>query len=164
MDVWSKKNELDSNIVKCHIVHFSRRRDSCIYDYILSGTSLLAIDSIRDLGVIFSSDLSFDQHISHITSSAYKKLGFINRSCKLFSNINTLLYCFLVRPHLEFASIIWAPYQVNQCALIQHCVFRRISYKLNKPSIHDNSYNCVMKELNLLTLKDRRVMLDLVFM
>lgn len=169
LDSWSKKNGLDFNVAKCHVVHFSRRRVSCIHDYDLSGTHLSAVDSMRDLGVIFSSDLSFDRHISHITTSAFKKLGFINRSCKLFSDVQTLklLYCSLVRPQLEFASIIWSPFYSNRSALlekIQHCFLRRISYKLGKPmSILDHDYDHVMKEINFLTLKDRRVLLDLVF-
>lgn len=169
MDAWSKANRLDFNVAKCYVVHFSRRKDSRLHDYVLGGTSLSAVDLIRDLGVIFCSNLSFDSHITNITNSAYKKLGFINRTCKLFNNVNTLklLYCSLVRTQLEYASTVWAPYQANLNALIersQHRFLRRISFKLNESmSIFDHNYDRVMKHLKVLTLADRRTELDLMF-
>lgn len=44
-----------------------------MYNYTINGTTLLNVDSIRDLGIVFSCDLSFDKHINLIVNNAYKK-------------------------------------------------------------------------------------------
>ncbi|RLU15201.1 hypothetical protein DMN91_012195, partial [Ooceraea biroi] len=135
----------------------------------LSGTTLIKVDSIRDLGVTFCSDLSFKKHIETITNNALGRLGFVNRACKFFSNVGTLrlLYCSLVRPLLEYASIVWAPYLVYQCDMIeriQHRFLRRVSFRLLRPmNFFDHDYDYLHRELGLLSLRDRRTQADLVF-
>lgn len=71
-----------------------------------------SVINIRDLRVIFSSNLSSTSHITNVTSTALKTLGFIYRSSKLFQNVYTLrlLYRALARTHLGYCSIIWAHY------------------------------------------------------
>lgn len=114
--------------------------------------------------------LSFEKHIMNITSCAYKKLGFVLRASKYFNNVHTLRlqYCALVRPHLEYASIIWAPFYTKYDILIeriQHRFLRRVSFITDNPMrSSDHSYDVMLNNLRLITLANRRTFLDLLFL
>lgn len=99
LEMWCDTNKLSLSLSKCHVVHFTRKKDSYLHKYTLNGSLLAAVDSVRDLGITFSNDLSFDKHISLTIGSAFKRLGFVIRACKFFQNVSTLklLYCTLVR-------------------------------------------------------------------
>ena len=64
----------------------------------------------KDLGVIIDSKLTFRDHISAKVNLANRNLGLIFRT---FTYLDTemfmSLYKSLVRPHLEYASVIWSP-------------------------------------------------------
>ena len=67
-------------------------------------------DQERDLGVLFTPDLKFSQHIKSITRKANSVIG--SFSC-LDKTIFRTLYVSLVRPHLEYSSEIWNPYLIG---------------------------------------------------
>ena len=64
----------------------------------------------KDLGVIIDSKLTFRDHISAKVNLANRNLGIIFRT---FTYLDTemfmALYKALVRPHLEYATVIWSP-------------------------------------------------------
>ena len=64
----------------------------------------------RDLGIIFSPDLKFREHMNQCINKANSKIGLIRRT---FLHITTKqlrkLYKSLIRPHLEYGNIIWYP-------------------------------------------------------
>jgi hypothetical protein len=69
----------------------------------LDGRVLERVDSIRDLGVIIDSKMTFTDHIDVIIGRASATLGFIRRLAKEFEDLYTLktLFISLVRPKLE---------------------------------------------------------------
>lgn len=170
LNSWSKINNLSFNLSKCLVVHLSHKKMLYLFDYLLDGVNLSVADDVRDLGVIFSGNLSFDKHIRFIASAAFKKLGFINRCGKHFKQISTikLLFCTLVRPQLEYASVVWDSYQLNHGTLIeriQHCFLCGLSFRLGKPlRVTDHNYDDLLIDLNLLTLSKRRIFLSLLFL
>lgn len=144
---------------------FQSEKNVYMHDYYLEGALLSRIDSVRDLVVTFSADLTFEKQIQAITDNAFRKLGFIMRSSKYFRNICTLrlLFCSLVR-HLEYASIVWALYQnkynVNM-ERIQHRFFCRVSFRTDKPMYYyDHCYDHILNKFNVITLKNRRKLFD----
>ena len=167
---WCKSNGMQFNLSKCHVMHFTRRRDRPVYNYSIGGERLSEVDSFRDLGVIFSSNLTFDTHIRSASARASRQLGFVLRSSKHFKSVQTLkiLYCALVRPLLEYCSPLWAPYQRNQCSMlerIQHHFLRRASAHMNKPmKIQDHCYTSILQELNLVSLENRRAFIDMLLL
>ena len=69
------------------------------------------VNQEKDLGVIFDNELKFEEHIKNKGNIGNRNLGIIYRkfSCldqTMFNN----LYKTMVRPHLEYASVIWNPH------------------------------------------------------
>lgn len=111
---WCANNKLQLNTSKCFMLSFTRRTDSTFqyFNYNINGITLQRINSIRDLGVLFDSKLSFEKHIDNIVLSSCKMLGFISRSLNKFKKIETYqtLYNSYVRSILEYCAPIWSPY------------------------------------------------------
>ena len=80
---WSTINELDFQPHKCENLRISRKRISFEHpgSYRICNIELKCISSQRDLGVLISSDLSWNKHIDTITAKANRMLGFLKRNC-----------------------------------------------------------------------------------
>ena len=68
------------------------------------------VDSEKDLGVIFDSNMKFGEHINSNVTKANQILGLIFRTFtymdkEMFPN----LFKSLIRPHLEYATVVWSP-------------------------------------------------------
>ncbi|XP_063924705.1 uncharacterized protein LOC135138659 [Zophobas morio] len=113
---WCVKNKLPLNITKCHVVSYTRKKEYCSLDYSICNASLIRCNAVKDLGVIFDSSFTFDDHIAHITTSSLKMLGFVIRKCKVFGDIETLkqVYYSYVRSKLEYCCIVLTPYYYCQ--------------------------------------------------
>lgn len=96
----------------------------------------MAVNRVKDLGILLSSDLTFSEHISYICNKASRALGFLKRNCNEFQNIECLkiVYISLVRSILEYGSIIiWSPYtacDIKKIETIQHRFLNLIYFKL----------------------------------
>ena len=78
--------------------------------YILEGTVLENVDSIKYLGVTITHDLRWNTHISNMCTKANRTLGFLRRNlyqCPL--DVKEAAYRGLVRPILEYSSCICDP-------------------------------------------------------
>lgn len=81
---WCTTNKLEINTNKCNYMSFTRKTQTNIHqsNYNINGVALIQVNTIRDLGIVFDSRLSFEPHIKNITSRAYKILGFMSRSLR----------------------------------------------------------------------------------
>jgi len=115
---WCHANVMDLNETKCVVLSFKRGFDITEHDYVIHNTVLKRVASARDLGVIMTPSLS---PFEHITMRANSLLGFILRSTKVFNSPYTLVILFksLVRPILEYGSVIWSPFQRNHRELLE---------------------------------------------
>jgi hypothetical protein len=131
-----KLNNLVLNHLKCSIVSFTRKTKPLLFDYKINGSILTRRESIRDLGVIFDSKLSFGEHIRTIAGTAFRALGFVLRAGREFSDVATLklLYITYVRSRLEYASLVWSPiYDVHSSLLerVQRRFLKNVVFMLN---------------------------------
>ena len=90
-------------------------RITCIFNMTVS---LVKVG--KDLGVIFDEKLLFREHISKKIAIANRNLGLILKSFNyLNKEMFMCLYKALVRPHLEYATQVWAPmYKKDPVTLI----------------------------------------------
>ena len=165
--LWCCMNRMDLNVRKCNIMTFTRSPAPMIFDYVLNGVILERQDEIRDLGITLDSKLSFTTHILNITIKASKVLGFVQRlSAELSLNTFRILYCALVRPILEYCSVIWSPnYRVHIDAIerIQRRFLRVSAFKMGLVR-EQYSYNDILSALRLKSLESRRFIIDMIFL
>ena len=79
------------------------------FDYHIKSDILNRVTTTNDLGIIMDSKLSFKQHIDKIVNNGKRMLGFMKRRAKEFNDpcVAKAFYTSLVRPNLEYASIVW---------------------------------------------------------
>jgi ribonucleases P/MRP protein subunit RPP40 len=118
---WCEVNKLQVNVEKCCKISFSRSIDKSERVYQLGNECIPNVDIVKDLGVDFSSKMSFSHHINRAISTASKVLGFIRRFSRDFHDpmVSKTLFCTLVRPHLEYGGIIWSPSNVTDIARVE---------------------------------------------
>ena len=79
----------------------------------------------RDLGVYVDSNLTFSEHITTQTKKARRLCGLIMRTISYKSpDIMTPLFKSLIRPLMEYANIVWAPYlrkHIDELESVQRC-------------------------------------------
>ncbi|XP_054287986.1 uncharacterized protein LOC129003715 [Macrosteles quadrilineatus] len=156
------------NPSKCSCITYHRIKSPVMYVYSISGTSIPRSQCIKDLGVIFSSDMGFSGHIDHISNKANKMLGFIARFSRGIDNPSALrsLYCSLVRQLVEYASPVWSPYTVgNRTRLeaLQRRFLRLVGVQLGFAYL-DVPVEELSSNLNLSPLALRRDVADVILL
>ena len=96
---WSNEWLLPFNIEKCKVLHYGKVNP--MNDYMMNDISVLSDSSIKDLGTTFQDTLTFDEHISKITSTSNSRLGIIRNTFHIIDKEGFLiLYKGNVRPIL----------------------------------------------------------------
>lgn len=113
-------------------------------------------DKAKYLGVTIQHDFKWDSHISNITCTANKTLGFIRRNLKINSKkIKEQAYKSLVRPTLEYACTVWDPYQkgdINKLEMVQRRAARYVTNRFHNTS----SVSDMLEHLEWPSLSARR--------
>ena len=109
LNYWSQAWQLRFNSSKCEILTVSRKKDN--YDCNLDSKSLNHVSTIKDLGVVVSNDLKWNNYMDHILAKGYRILSFLKRhTLKSFDeNTRKLLYLSFVRPHIGYAQAKCGP-------------------------------------------------------
>ena len=85
---WCCTWKLSLNLSKCFYMNFSLKRSlNVIFDYSLNGYILPCLSQTKDLGVTFSSNMSFSVHITNIVNKALRMLGFVRRTMRHVNDI-----------------------------------------------------------------------------
>ena len=146
LSAWSRAWLLQFNAEKCVVL---RIRDSINYLYSLNGVPLENVTNQKDLGITISHTLTPAKHIAISCRKAMQRLGTIRRC---FNNLNEpklrILYTTLVRPLIEYGSIIWNPWLKKDIGALEK-VQRRCERM------------CVDGKLQLESLSERRKRIDL---
>ena len=166
---WCKKHHLELNIEKCKVMSYTRNRNYVKFPYLIGNCGINRVLSTTDLGVIFNTHLTFNEHLTDISNKAVKRLGFVIRNCRDFNNINVLkkAYIALVRPLLEYATVIWSPSTACGVSLIENVQRRFLKYMHLKTT---GSYppigypnQMLLNEFQMCSLETRRKYFDAVF-
>ena len=163
---WTLNWNFTINESKCQILSIG---DCSPGARISDQTSFRIVESVRDLGIHFQSNLRFSTHLDVITLRARKALFCLFRAVKSSDFIILLkLYKSCVVPLLEYGSPIWNPYlkkDIDKIESVQklftrllYCrCFREADYPRSLPS-----YSIRLQELGLKSLYYRRVVADLM--
>lgn len=165
---WCEVNMMVVNPAKSKLISFHRKQAFITSDFSLDGTHIERCNLVRDLGVMMDASLNFSEHIDNICSKALRMLGFVFRVARFGISLRLLahLYRALVRQNLEFASVIWSPYQLGQIDRLQ-AVQRRFARVLGLKMGYNYTevpIAAVEAEFGLLPLSTRRAVFDMVLL
>jgi len=119
-------------------------------------STLVRLNSHKDLGVIFQSDISFKEHIASQINKADTMLGLITRNFRdIKQDAFIMLYKSLIRSHLEYANSVWSP-SISDTGYGALEKVQKMATKLIT-SLKHKSYEERLRILNLPALKFRRI-------
>ena len=125
---------MNFNASKCYSMSVTLSRNSIDTTYYLNGIplSVATVSHCKYMGIIIQSDLNWNKYVEQKVSKANNMLALIQRNLKV-SSINTkeLAYKALVRPHLEYASTVWSPWQQGTSAMLEKVQHRAARFVLN---------------------------------
>ena len=147
---------MDYHLKKCKHLHVGNHDIN--YEYKMeTNQDPITVEKVtveKDLGVFIDTSLKFNEHISNKVNLANRNVGLIFRTFtyvdkEMFLN----LYKSVVRPHLEYASIIWFPMYKKDKIIIENV--QRQATRLIK-SVQHLSYPARLRMLGLPSLEYRR--------
>ena len=145
-------------------MHFTLRRNITFADYNLGGRMLSTVTDYPYLGLTFSNNLSWQKHISNITSHANRMLGLVRRNLrKCSTRIRQQAYVSLVRPHLEYCCPVWNPHTNKDNTRIE-AIQRRAARFVLQQYHRTDSVTAMLNTLEWDTLEKRRQAASLVLM
>ena len=158
LEKWSETWQLRFNATKCKCMHLGK--DNPDHQYNMAETPIENVKHEKDLGVTFDQELKFTEHISLKVKKANQTVGMIRKTFTCMDpEIFTPLYKSLVRPHLEYASVIWSPAFKKDIIAVEN-VQRRATKMVT--GLKDKSYEERLKILGLPTLYYRRDRADML--
>ena len=124
-------------------------------NYNMSNQQLPTTDRLRDLRIIITKDLNWQQQTEKSRKTANRVLGFIARNFR-YKNKELILplYKCLVLPHLEHAVQFWSPNLRRDIDKIEK-IQRRATKMI--PEIRNHSYHHRIQDLDLISLVQRRL-------
>ena len=144
------------NSDKLEHITFTRSPRSALQSFYLSPDSSLikSVDSVKDLGIMFDSDMSFSTHISEKCAKANKLCGYILRTFVTRSCVPLIAaYKSLVLPVMEYGFIVWHPHKLCLTRKLEQVQrnFTSVLYGLEELSYWER-----LKKLNIFSLERRR--------
>lgn len=124
------------DVSKYHVICYSSAYSLAVSHYSLSDSAISPVQIIRDLAVYSDSRLTFPLYFANVWNISLRALGFAMRHSSDFLLPLTirLLYCSLLRLHVEYVYLIWSCYYVKRMLLpvrIQHRFLRFASRRLH---------------------------------
>ena len=160
---WAETWQMEFNAKKCKIMHIGRSNPQynyCMGGYAPAGTVLVEVSEEKDIGVIVSNTLKPSAQCAKAAKKANSILGQMSRSFHYRDKYVWIhLYKTYVRHHLEFSVQSWSPWYDKDIELLEKVQRRAVNMVVGLTS---HTYEGKLKELNLPTLKERRMRGDMI--
>ena len=122
---WTTDWLMQLNTSKCKHMVINNRHNCQDVKFTLTQedltTEIVKVSEEKDLGITFDDKLKFSQHISNAVKKANRNVGIIFRTFTFLDTTTFLhLYKTLVRPHLEYGSVIWSPLYKKDAILLEN--------------------------------------------
>ena len=153
---WELQWYMEFNPSKCVVIHVTRSRTPVPGQYLLHGQALESVAGSKYLGVEISNNLSFNNHIQNITTSASPYLGFLKRNIRSQNPaLREIAYKTLVRPLVEYSSSVWSPYTKSNVDKLEIIQRRAARWTSNNYSTYA-SVTEMLQSLDWRSLEQRR--------
>ena len=159
---WSAKWLMGFNTGKCGVMHLGKNNPK--YDYVMKEGGedkiLTKTTCEKDLGVFIDKNLNFKEHIIKEVKRARQTAGIIHRNItNKTPDIMVPLFKSMVRPIVEYANPVWAPYLKQDIKCIENVQkhFTKKIYGMRKKNYHER-----LRFLKLPSLEYRRLRGDMI--
>ena len=129
----------------------------------IKAASLERVSSYKYLGVWLTSALNWSMQVTEVCKKATRQLGMLYR--RFYGHVGPdvflLLYLTYVRPHLEYAAVVWDPHQqglITALENVQKFALRACTRNWK------SDYNTLLERCKVPTLAQRRQFMKLCFM
>lgn len=156
---------MNLNVNKTKCINVTNKKEPYNFTYKSDGTEISMYDEVKYLGVTLTSSLNWEPHITSICERALRKLSFLKRRLRdAPSSVKLNTYKTLVRPVLEYAAIIWDPFQKYLTDQINN-ISRNQQHASSIYSDYSrySSAASLVKRANLQPLRNRRMISKLKF-
>ena len=155
---WAEEWGMKFNIEKCKIMHVGRNNPH--FDYYMDGIKLKTVEEEKDIGVTIHKSLKPSAHCKRVADTANAVLRQLTKNFHFRDrHVFRKLYIQYVRPHVEFASPAWSPWNEADKNVIENVQKRAVSMI---SGLTGTTYEAKCQELGLDTLEERRRKQDLV--
>ena len=130
---WENTWLMQFNAYKCFTMRAGRSKTIISKSYKLHDQPLQITDSVKYLGLTLTSDLKFNTHINNITAKTNSVLELPRRNLKISSQaVKMQAHQSLVRPHLEYAAIVWSPHTSDNIKKVEMVQREAARYVCNR--------------------------------
>ncbi|KAK3097903.1 hypothetical protein FSP39_014294 [Pinctada imbricata] len=154
---WEKDWLMTFHPQKCQVIHITNKRSPLRAPYSIHGHVLEEVETAKYLGVIIDKSLRWSTHISAVAKKANNTRAFLQRNIyQCPRTTKALCYTTLVRPQMEYASLIWDPHtktNINQLEMVQRRAARFVTGDYHRTS----SVSTMLQQLQWPTLQERRI-------
>ena len=152
---WSIKNNMEFNSIKFELLRYGL--DNALKEstkYVTPEWELIeSKDTVKDLGITLENNCSFKQHITNRIEAAKRMSAWVFRTFSTRERLPLMtLYKSLVRPLVEYSSVLWSPTSkadIKRLEEVQKSFIRKINGV-------NSDYKTALKQLNLYSLERRR--------
>ena len=153
---WELQWDVGFNPSKCVVIHVTRSRTPVPSQYLLHGQALESFADSKYLGVEISKNLSFNNHIQNIITSASRSPGFLKRNIRSQNPaLREMAYKTLVLPLMEYSSSVWSPNTKSNVDKLETIQRRAARWTSNNYSPYANLTE-MLQSLGWRSLEQRR--------
>jgi hypothetical protein len=157
IEEWSREWMMPFNVNKTQFIRFGKvKSNTSTIKYFLANSVICEVESIKYLGVTLNKSLTFREHIERKINKAMQTLGFLKRALwNAPRRVKLLGYTSMCRPILEYAAVVWDPYNkndINSIEMVQRRAIRFIAHLKGR----DASITNARMTLQIDTLENRR--------
>ena len=159
---WTQIWGMNFNTVKCVQMTVSNKRKNLQTKYFIQNIELTKVSSIKYLGVIIDSKLTFNEHIQVKTKKATTVLNMLRRNLHFApKSVKIKAFQACVLPIVEYASTCWSPNSLKMTKTLEMILHNGAKFVTNmypkKENFSDYSISKFLENLHWDTLEHRRM-------
>lgn len=164
IQAWCTKWNMKLNAEKSVFMKITKKKNSLSFSYELPERPLCEVSCYKYLGVTITNNLSWNQHVSNVCASSFRKLCLLRHKLKLAPpSVKLLAYTSIIRPKLEYACSVWDPHKQKNIQALEMIQRKAVRFIYSKYRLSD-SPTTLMKEHGIQTLQARRKIERLKFL
>ena len=138
---WAAKWLVSFNPAKSKSILFSRKLNRPFHPPLIMNQQVINQEtSQKHLGLIFSSDCNWHEHIDYVKTKAWSRINVMRKlKFKLDRKSLETIYFSFIRPLLEYANVVWnncTQYESNELEKIQNEAARIVTGATKLASLH----------------------------